>query len=160
MVILNVKKHRDKSLIHETSQIHRTVLYIILFVFICIVNYLPGIVEYTLDRKDHLIFAPLFVLSIDSSLKVVRRHLNILSSVGHNISLSKKYVSRFQHSYRLRYMNHTSFIFNISHVCINGFFFFFSVLTSWPHFWSAFGIGAELHSLFECRTENNIFVRF
>ena len=55
------------------------------------------------------------------------------------------------------YMNHTSFIFNISHVGFNGFFFFFGLLTSWPHFWSAFGIGAELHSLFECRTENNIF---
>ena len=65
----------------------------------------------------------------------------------------KKYVSRFHHSYRLRYRNHTSFIFNISHVGFNGFFFFFSLLTSWPHFWSAFRIGAELHSLFECRTE-------
>ena len=54
---------------------------------------------------------------------------------------------------------HTSFIFNISHVGFNCFFFFFSLFTTWSHLWPGFGIGTELHSLFECRTEKKYFTK-
>ena len=47
----------------------------ILFIFICTVNHLPDIVELTLGHMDRLDFFPLFVQSIGSSLRVVRRLL-------------------------------------------------------------------------------------